>query len=78
MSNDPNRNQSSVTFRAQVAGKIGKHAMNEFVRIRRLNFGVIYRLPEMGAGLVEFCARGAVIQSVHANAMRAVGMRMRE
>jgi hypothetical protein len=46
MSNDFDGNEAGMTFRAEVAGKFGKHAMEQLMCIGGLDLGLIRELPE--------------------------------
>ena len=65
-------NKPRVTFRAEIAGEVGEHAVQQFVGVRRLGLGFVGRLAERRAGMVELVAAGTVIQPVDPRAVRAL------
>ncbi len=68
---DKNGDQSCVTFRAQVAGEVRKHAVEQFVGVGSVSFRFVGRLAENGSSLVERLSAGTVIETVGTHAMGA-------
>ena len=69
MANDVDGDEPRMAFRAQVAGEVRHHAMEQLMNIGRLGDGLIWGLPQVGARLIELFALGAVIEPINSCAV---------